>query len=62
MIRALQLRVNRRTKSYSRILVNPDDPVGQAKDPDLQNSLRELSQREARIQRITRDLVLGKNR
>ena len=61
MIRSLQLRVNRRTKRYSRMLTEPDKPLAQAEDADLQNALHRLAERESKIQRITRDIVLGKN-
>ena len=61
MIRALQIRVNKRTNRYARLLEDIDDEVGQATDVDLQRSLEDLSDREARIQEITRDIVLEKN-
>ncbi|MBN2021436.1 MAG: hypothetical protein JW809_01460 [Pirellulales bacterium] len=56
MIRALQMRVNRRTARYAQLLDGP-----QATDPELIEALRNLSEREARIYRITRDLEMGKN-
>ena len=62
MIRSLQYRVNQRTRRYARLLDDIDDPVGQATDADLRRAIGELGQREARIQRITRDIVLEKNR
>ena len=62
MIRSLQLRVNSRTKRYSRLLDDPEDPVGQAVQDDLRMAIGKLSDLETRIQRITRDIVLGKNR
>jgi hypothetical protein len=62
MIRSLQFRVNQRTQRYSRLLDNAEDPVGQALDEDLRRAIGTLAEREARIQRITRDIVLGKNR
>ncbi|HEX5444775.1 MAG TPA: hypothetical protein VFW87_13130, partial [Pirellulales bacterium] len=58
MIRALQMRVNKRTQEYAR-LVSGDE--GQADQPELLEALEKLSQREARIHRATRDIVLGKN-
>ncbi len=61
MVRALQMRVNRRTKSYSALLDQQDDPIGQAKD-ELRDSIRRLADREQRIQKITSDIVLGKNK
>jgi hypothetical protein len=61
MIRALQMRVNTRTTRYSRLLEDSDDPVGQAEDEDLRQSLGKLGERQERIQRVTYDIVLGKN-
>jgi hypothetical protein len=62
MIRSLQMRVNLRTQRYAKLLDNVEDPVGQAATEDLRRALGELGEREARIQQITRDIVLGKNR
>jgi hypothetical protein len=62
MIRALQMRVNTRTQRYSRLLDNADDPVGQATAKELVDALSKLAERQENIYRITRDLVLGKNR
>jgi hypothetical protein len=62
MIRALQMRVNTRTQRYARLLDNAEDPVGQATDQDLREALSKLAERQETIYRITRDIVLGKNR
>ena len=62
MIRSLQWRVNQRTQRYARLLDDAEDTVGQAVDGDLRRAIGKLAEREARIQRITRDIVLGKNR
>jgi len=62
MIRALQLRINTRTKRYARLLDDIDDPTGQATDADLQDAIVKLAERQDRIYQITRDIVLGKNR
>jgi len=62
MIRALQMRINTRTKRYARLLDDIDDPTGQATDEDLQVALFKLAERQARIYEITRAIVLGKNR
>ena len=62
MIRAMQLRVNKRTQRYARLLDDEEDPVGQATDNDLRSALDRLGNREEKIQRITRDIVLGKNK
>ena len=58
MIRALQMRVNRRTERYSKQLTEGE----QAQRPDLVQALQDLAQREQRIYRVTRDLELGRNR
>jgi len=57
MIRALQVRVKRRTDRYSKLTDRQ-----QATSPELVEALRRLAEREARIYRITRDLEMGKNR
>jgi hypothetical protein len=62
MIKALQTRINRRTTRYARLLGDLDDPAGQAHDAELISRLRELSEREGRLQSITHELSLGKNR
>ena len=62
MVRALQMRANTRTKRYAALLEDSDDPKGQAVDSDLKDALRKLGEREARIQQITREIVIGKNR
>ena len=62
MIRSLQMRVNKRTTRYAQLLDDFEDPQGQATNDELVDALRKLAQREDRIQRITRDIVLGKNR
>jgi hypothetical protein len=62
MIRALQVRVNTRTQRYSELLKNPDDPVGQAEDAELKQSLVKLAEKQQRIFQVTREIVLGKNK
>jgi len=62
MIRALQMRVNTRTERFSRLLVDADDPVGQAEDGELIEALEHLSDRERKIMRITRDILMEKNK
>lgn len=58
MIRALQMRVNKRTTNYGKLV---DGEEGQAEKAELLEALGKLSQREQRIYRTTRDIVLGKN-
>jgi hypothetical protein len=55
MIRALQLRVNRRTKLIA-------ETAAKTSDPDLLRTLQELAEREEEVHRITRDIVWGKNK
>jgi uncharacterized protein YjgD (DUF1641 family) len=56
MIRALQMRVNRRTERYSKLIDGE-----QANKEGVQEALRRLSEQEARVHKVTRDLELGKN-
>ena len=61
MIRGLQYRINKRHQRYSRLLDDPDDLLGESSDPDIQEALQKLADREEKLQQITRDVVLGKN-
>ncbi len=56
MIRTLQMRVNRRTAQYSKLIQGE-----QAENSDLVRALKALAERQQRIQTITRDLQTGKN-
>ena len=56
MIRALQMRVNKRTERYSKMIEGE-----QAENPELIDALKQLAEREERIHRVTRDLEMGKN-
>jgi hypothetical protein len=62
MIRSLQMRVNTRTQRYSKLLDDLEDPTGQATDQELREALVKLAEKQDRIYKITRDLVLGKNK
>jgi hypothetical protein len=59
MVRALQMRVNTRTQRYTRML---EDGTEQAAEPDLVDAVRRLSEREERIYKTTRDIVVGRNK
>ena len=59
MIRALQMRVNTRTKRYSKLL---EGDAEQASRPDLIEALRRLAERESRVEEVTHEIVVGKNR
>jgi hypothetical protein len=61
MLKSMQLRVNDRTKRFSKLLTEPDDLVGQATEADLNSAIEKLGERQQRLHRITRDIVLGKN-
>ncbi len=56
MIRALQMRVNNRTKAYSKL--TQEDQV---ETPELLAALKKLAEREERIHAVTRDIVVGRN-
>jgi hypothetical protein len=56
MIRSLQMRVNKRTERYSKLIDGE-----QADDADLLEALRQLAEREAKIFRATKDIAVGKN-
>ncbi|MDB5343356.1 MAG: hypothetical protein JWP89_1733 [Schlesneria sp.] len=56
MLRSLQYRVNRRTKQMGRLVEGE-----QAIDADLVTQLRQLSDRQSKVQRATHDLAAGKN-
>ncbi len=56
MIRALQMRVNKRTQRYSKLIDGE-----QTDNAELVEQLRQLAQRQQRVYRVTRDLHLGKN-
>ncbi len=62
LIRTLQVRVNKRTNILSEMLQDPGDPVGQAAASDILLQLRELAQRQSSVQRVTRDIVVGKDK
>lgn len=57
MIRALQMRVNRRTQQYVELTKKDEGEL-----PELLEALRRLAEREARIHQVTRDIVVGRNR
>lgn len=57
MIRALQMRVNKRTARYSKMMKGE-----QADNPELLDALERLAEREERIRRVTRDIGMGKNK
>jgi hypothetical protein len=58
MIRSLQMRVNLRTQRYHKLLKNPE--LERADKPELIEALQRLSEREDRVHKITRDIVVGR--
>ena len=62
MIRAMEQRVYKRTQRYANLLDDPEDIAGQAQRSELRSALRRLGERQRSISRITRDIVLGKNK
>jgi len=56
MIRALQMRVNRRTQRYGKIIEGE-----QAESPELLDALAKLAERQQRIYQATIDLSQGRN-
>ena len=57
MIRALQMRVNRRTQRYGELI-----QAEETDKPELLKALNHLAEREERIYRVTRDIVAGRNK
>jgi hypothetical protein len=62
MIKSLQLRVNRRTDRFAKLLQNENDPVGQANTKELVDALDKLGERQRQVFEIVRDIVTGKNK
>lgn len=60
LIRTLQVRINNRTTTLSNMLDDPADPTGQVTEQDLVDQLQGLATRQLSIQRVTRDIVVGK--
>jgi hypothetical protein len=56
MLRSLQMRVNKRTQRYQKLIEGE-----QAADPDLLQALTKLAESEAKIFRATKDIAQGKN-
>ena len=56
MLRSLQFRVNRRTKQLGRLVDGE-----QATESDVVGQLKQLSERQSKVQRATYDLSTGKN-
>ena len=57
MIRSMQIRVNNRTERVSKLLDSKKDLT-----PEIRKAIKNLSDREKRIVRVTTDLATGKNK
>jgi hypothetical protein len=57
MIRSMQMWVNQRTRRYTEM-----SQTESSESPDLIAGLRRLADREERIRRVTRDIVVGRNK
>ena len=62
MIKSLQLRVNKRTDRYAKLLQDQSDPVGQANTQELLDALDKLSDKQQQVFEIVRNIVVGKNK
>lgn len=51
LVKTLQLRINKRTDRLSSSLNDPADAVGQSRDAELRDQLRELARRQEKIQK-----------
>ena len=58
MIRSLQMRVNRRTERYAK-LIEPGRE--QTTKDDVLDALQRLADQQKRVYEVTRDLEMGKN-
>jgi hypothetical protein len=56
MIRALQMRINRRTQRYGKIIEGE-----QAETPELLDAMVKLAERQQRVYQATHDLSQGRN-
>jgi len=57
MIRALQMRVNTRTRRFAQLLT---DGVERAEEPELLRAIERLAERQHTIERAARDIVSGR--
>jgi hypothetical protein len=62
MLKSLQMRVNQRTRRLGDVVRGANGTPGEAaSDPELLDQLRNLAERQARIQRAAYDLATGRN-
>ncbi len=62
VIRALQMRVNKRTQRYTDMSKSTAGSENAADKPELLKAIKRLADREQRIHRVTRDIVVGRNK
>ena len=62
MIKSLQLRVNKRTDRFAKLLQDENDPIGQANTKELLDALDKLSEKQQQVFEIVRNIVTGKNK
>jgi hypothetical protein len=58
LIKTLQLRINGRTQRLAKDAGQIDDPTGTVEDASIREQLRELAERQDKIQGVTRDILL----
>ena len=57
MLRGLQVRILKRHERYSRLLADPNDPIGVSEKSSLDSALERLALRQSQLTDITRDIV-----
>ncbi|MGI9519854.1 MAG: hypothetical protein ACR2NP_22565 [Pirellulaceae bacterium] len=62
LIRGLQNQILGRHQRYAQLLDNPNDVIGHTNDPGIRTALERLGERQQKLQQITHDIVVGKNR
>ncbi len=60
MIRSLQIRLNNRTTDFHEMIEEGEIPIDE--QPEVRTEVRRLGSRQERIEGVTRDLSLGRNR
>lgn len=62
LVRGWQDRIYRRHQRYAQLLDNPEDLIGETQDLDLRSALGRLRDQQLKVQQITREIVVGKNK
>ncbi len=58
LIKTLQVRINNRTDRLAKEAGQVDDPTGNVENEGLRSQVRELAERQEKIQQVTRDIIL----